>query len=1082
MRVPEKKGEWAMLNRILHRALRGAGVFAVTVLVLSGSASAQSDLTVDVLINSANTAGYSTNPATPGEYQRYPERYLEHLQVPYRVIDVSTTAPSGVANLATTPLIIAGHRGLNLTSAWQQAIVTAVQQGAGFVNLDSDPAIGSDFHMQELFGCAGSAAGTAGTAITLPATFLPDGATPHYITALQMRFPIGNPASASGDLVYGFHQDDNGVLNTATATVCLDSHGNAAPGGTVLAKIGDDALLTVTTFGSGNAVNFGTYDYLHADRFGFVMGLDDLFWRSLVWAARKPFVMRGHPRFFAVQQDDTVAGWGTRVQEMFNTSFTGSATTQTLLDGSAISTGGPWRVTGNIITNDSDFTFGSVARQTVLNLVNAATPFLRVTPQANSGTTGGDLFWTCPCPPGGASLTDSAWTSNFNGLKAFQTGSGPTGSFNGGNDLLPFAADFTPHFWDLSDNTGTDLHSLGFRYITQIQLPNVFYGQAPPGKTPAQRLQGFRPFRLYEQPPDGNPANPDELWPVYWADHYTVHSTAAESSAAVAFFGFATQLHGMAYPKPWAVWPAAASSIPDATALENWEAYIWRFWSGMAPVQIYNQDGGGMAAGTTTEQTNFISALSTWMNANGASENVNVFMDDLGAYLQARTQSTLAGASLNTSGANATLTLTLSGNATDGNGNPTNTYALVFLKDDNGNLVTIPGFPSSGSPFTTNPITLPPLPVVETQSTVSTTTPTSALGASVTFNASVTSAALTKPAGNISLFDKSTSIATTTLDSSGNASFSTSSLSVGTHAISVRYAGDATHSPSTSGTSLSVTINRATTSTAISGGGSATFFGIPVTFTTAVTSTAGTPTGTVSLLDGSTSVASATLDGSGHASFTLSTLTVGTHTISVAYGGDTDFATSASSTVSQTVNAADFTLAATGSPVTVPVGQSGTATITVTPEGLFGSTITFSCSGLPAESNCVFNPPSFTPNSAVTASTVTLTTTAPSAAFPSDQFERFTPLTLGIWLTGISGLILLAQRRRQMGRWVRCGATLAVVLAFAAFMSSCGGGGGGGGGGGNGNPGTPRGTSTVVVTASSSGNVSHQVNITFTVQ
>ena len=206
---------------------------AAAAFVLPKPAAAQSDLTVDVLVNSANTTGYNTSPTTPGEYQRYPERYLEHLQVPYRVIDVSTTAPSGVASLATTPLIIAGHRGLNLTSAWQQAIVTAVQQGAGFVNLDSDPGIGADFHMQQLFGCAGSAAGTPGTAITLPAAFLPDGATPHYITGLQMRFPIGNPASASGDLVYNFHEDDNSVLNAVTATVCQDSHGNAAPGGRI---------------------------------------------------------------------------------------------------------------------------------------------------------------------------------------------------------------------------------------------------------------------------------------------------------------------------------------------------------------------------------------------------------------------------------------------------------------------------------------------------------------------------------------------------------------------------------------------------------------------------------------------------------------------------------------------------------------------------------------------------------------------------------------------------------------------------------------------------------------------------------
>src|SRR3954462_2941270 len=37
---------------------------------------------------------------------------------------------------------------------------------------------------------------------------------------------------------------------------------------------------------------------------GPVNGLDDLVWRSLVWAARKPFVMRGMPNFVTMRVDD----------------------------------------------------------------------------------------------------------------------------------------------------------------------------------------------------------------------------------------------------------------------------------------------------------------------------------------------------------------------------------------------------------------------------------------------------------------------------------------------------------------------------------------------------------------------------------------------------------------------------------------------------------------------------------------------------------------------------------------------------------------------------------------------------------
>src|ERR1700694_2332880 len=121
--------------------LISAIILLVCAILLPGVAGGQTrDLTVDVLISSANGTGYNTNPASPGEFQRYPEPYLEHLQVPYRLIDVSTVSPP---DLTVVPLIIAGHRGLNLSVAWQQAIQTAVQGGTGFVNLDWDTNIGS---------------------------------------------------------------------------------------------------------------------------------------------------------------------------------------------------------------------------------------------------------------------------------------------------------------------------------------------------------------------------------------------------------------------------------------------------------------------------------------------------------------------------------------------------------------------------------------------------------------------------------------------------------------------------------------------------------------------------------------------------------------------------------------------------------------------------------------------------------------------------------------------------------------------------------------------------------------------------
>nr|MBO2515587.1 hypothetical protein [Gammaproteobacteria bacterium] len=259
--------------------------FAVAFGVLAAPAAFAQDrvLTAAVLVNSLNSSGYDTNPSSPGEFQRFAERYLEHLQVPYETIDVGVESP---IDLSDRQLIIAGHSGLSLSPAWQAAIASAVQSGVGFVNLDAAASIGFDAHMQAIFGATGSTIGASATTIRVPEEVLLDGTEPHFIAALQRRF-AGDPP---GDIVYTFHADANGVVQPVASTVL-----NGASG-TVIARLGSDPLIVATTYGAGRAVHFGTLEYLRADRFGFLMGVDDLFWRSLVWAARKPFVLRAYPR------------------------------------------------------------------------------------------------------------------------------------------------------------------------------------------------------------------------------------------------------------------------------------------------------------------------------------------------------------------------------------------------------------------------------------------------------------------------------------------------------------------------------------------------------------------------------------------------------------------------------------------------------------------------------------------------------------------------------------------------------------------------------------------------------------------
>jgi hypothetical protein len=71
----------------------------LSVFLTSTPASAQTrNLTVAVLVNSQRVSGYNPNPASPGGFQRFAERYLEHLQVPYQLFDVATTAPPADLN------------------------------------------------------------------------------------------------------------------------------------------------------------------------------------------------------------------------------------------------------------------------------------------------------------------------------------------------------------------------------------------------------------------------------------------------------------------------------------------------------------------------------------------------------------------------------------------------------------------------------------------------------------------------------------------------------------------------------------------------------------------------------------------------------------------------------------------------------------------------------------------------------------------------------------------------------------------------------------------------------------------------
>lgn len=175
----------------------------------------------------------------------------------------------------------------------------------------------------------------------------------------------------------------------------------------------------------------------------------------------------------------------------------------------------------------------------------------------------------------------------------------------------------------------------------------------------------------------------------------------------------------------------------------------------------------------------------------------------------------------------------------------------------------------------------------------------------------------------------------------------------------------------------------------------------------------------------------------------------------------------------------DFSFAvasSSSSTATVTAGQTAGYTLTATPMGA-GGTLNFVCQGAPTNSSCTVSPASLTLNSSAQNVTVTVSTTANATTGVGtlDLRGKIGPLLAAV--PGVLGILLLifAVGQRRL-RWTL--ATLAIFL----FCAGCGGGGsGGGGGGGNG---TPKGTFTIVVTATPGavGAASHSTNLTLNVQ
>jgi hypothetical protein len=215
-------------------------------------------------------------------------------------------------------------------------------------------------------------------------------------------------------------------------------------------------------------------------------------------------------------------------------------------------------------------------------------------------------------------------------------------------------------------------------------------------------------------------------------------------------------------------------------------------------------------------------------------------------------------------------------------------------------------FADAGFQFVATAGTTTVTPTASTTTLVSSASTVTA-GSSVTFTTTVASSTGSgaTPTGTVKFLDDGSSIGTGTVQA-GVATLTTTTLPTGSLSITAEYGGDSAYASSTSSPIIEV-VNPAvadvSTTIALTSSTASATFGTSVAFTATVTAvTAGvTPTGTVAFTESGTSIGSADVQSNGTATLSLATLPVGAEPIIATYSGDSVYAGSTSTALTETI-------------------------------------------------------------------------------------------------------------------------------------------------------------------------------------
>jgi len=210
-----------------------------------------------------------------------------HFGMPYEVLDLKDNEVSEEKLLSHSVAVIGqGKLGSSISKKEASAIADAVKQGVGFVNFDGY----LDLYEQPLKGIFGIATASE-----------PNGSG--FLNTRGVR-------TVDNTHFITYTRDTSDMAVTLFNKPVEARYVKNLTGECQVLMVMFDAMtgcpaVVTATYGKGRAVTFTFSPQVWLNEYlGHAAGLDDIFWKSIVWAARKPFVMLAMPPFVTMRIDD----------------------------------------------------------------------------------------------------------------------------------------------------------------------------------------------------------------------------------------------------------------------------------------------------------------------------------------------------------------------------------------------------------------------------------------------------------------------------------------------------------------------------------------------------------------------------------------------------------------------------------------------------------------------------------------------------------------------------------------------------------------------------------------------------------